>query len=408
LTPSLPRLLRLLILPGGLLLLAAVAFLHWASTETVAAAAHGYPYAVFGAGILLAWRFNRSGLVFSLLALALSEAALAHFATGAAAPGELGRLVFTAVALLLPVNLGLFSLLPEQGTWLRRLILGLGVLCSQMLMVAGLAWWAPLWTASVLEHSFGDQWLVGWTPLPQLAQLAFLLGLVLFACLTVFGRRAADHGFLWALLAAFLALNHGAAGTVTTVYLATAGLILGVSVVEASFRLAYRDELTRLPTRRALNEALNQLGDEYAVAMVDVDHFKKFNDTYGHETGDQVLRMVGSKLERVSGGGRGFRYGGEEFSVLFPGKRVREALPHLEALREEIQDARFALRAPGRPRKKTTKTRASAGPRREVSVTVSIGVAEASARYPTPEQVIQAADKALYRAKKAGRNQVKT
>ena len=398
----------MLTLPGGLLLLAAVAFLHWAPAETVAAAAHGYPYAVFGAGILLAWRFNRSGMVFALLAVALSEAGLARFAAGAAVTVQPGQPVFAAVALLLPVNLGLFSLLPEQGTWLRRAALGLGLLGGQLLLVAVLAWWAPVWTARVLGHSFGEPWLVGWTPVPQLAQLAFLLGLIFFAFLAAFGRRATDHGFLWALLAAFLALNQGAAGTVTTVYLAAAGLILGVSVVEASFRLAYRDELTRLPTRRALNEALTQLGEEYAVAMVDVDHFKKFNDTYGHKAGDQVLRMVGSKLERVSGGGRAFRYGGEEFSVLFAGKGVREALPHLEALRREIQDSRFALRAPGRPRKRPAEARASTGPRREVSVTVSIGVAEASARYPTPEQVVQAADKALYRAKKAGRNQVKT
>jgi len=92
---------------------------------------------------------------------------------------------------------------------------------------------------------------------------------------------------------------------------------------------------------------------------------------------------------------------------LFPGKWVKEVLPHLEALRKEIQEARFALRGSGRPRKRPSKARASTGARREVAVTVSIGVAEASARYPTPEQVVQAADKALYRAKKAGRNQVK-
>jgi diguanylate cyclase (GGDEF)-like protein len=398
-------LLRVLTLPGGLLVLAAVAFLRWAPAETVAAAAHGYPYVVFGAGILLAWRFNRSGMVFALLTVALSEAALARYA---AASMVAGQAVFAAVALLLPVNLGLFSLLPEQGTWLRRATLGLGLLGGQVLLVAALVWWAPQWTASVLGHSFGEAWLAEWTPVPQLGQLAFLLGLIFFAFLAAFGRRATDHGFLWALLAAFLALDQGAAGTVTTIYMTTAGLILGVAVVEASFRLAYRDELTRLPTRRALNEALTQLGEDYAVAMVDVDHFKKFNDTYGHKAGDQVLRMVGSKLERVSGGGRPFRYGGEEFSVLFPGKGVREALPHLEALREEIQDSRFALRAPGRPRRKPRKAGASTGTRREVAVTVSVGVAEAGGRHPTPEQVIQAADKALYRAKKAGRNQVKT
>ena len=65
--------------------------------------------------------------------------------------------------------------------------------------------------------------------------------------------------------------------------------------------MAYHDELTGLPGRRALNEALLRVGSRYAVAMVDVDHFKHFNDAYGHEVGDQVLRMVAAQLDR---GGR--------------------------------------------------------------------------------------------------------
>jgi diguanylate cyclase (GGDEF)-like protein len=153
---------------------------------------------------------------------------------------------------------------------------------------------------------------------------------------------------------------------------------LGVSIIETSFHLAYWDQLTELPTRRALDEALQQLGFEYAVAMVDVDNFKKFNDTYGHEVGDQVLRMVGSKLGRLSGVGRPFRYGGEEFAILFPSP------------------------------KKARNEQAPSEPRRHLSVTVSIGVAERNHRCSTPEQVVQAADKALYRAKMLGRNLVRT
>jgi diguanylate cyclase (GGDEF)-like protein len=208
------------------------------------------------------------------------------------------------------------------------------------------------------------------------------------------------------LAASLLALHTGQRPG-ATFYFSTAGVILVVAVIEAGYALAYRDELTRLPGRRALNEALQQTGGDYAVAMVDVDHFKKFNDTYGHDVGDQVLKMVAGRLDEVTGGGRAFRYGGEEFSVLFQGKTVDEALPHLDLLRATIADTRFTLRGADRPRKKPGKPRGSASSK-QVAVTVSIGVAEASERASTPDEVIKAADKALYRAKKGGRNQVKT
>ena len=86
--------------------------------------------------------------------------------------------------------------------------------------------------------------------------------------------------------------------------------------------------------------------------MVDVDHFKKFNDRHGHAAGDQALRMVGAELEKVGGGGRAYRYGGEEFAILFPGLTVTEAREPLEEVRAAIADRRFALRSPDRPRKK--------------------------------------------------------
>jgi len=186
----------------------------------------------------------------------------------------------------------------------------------------------------------------------------------------------------------------------------TGGLILIGALMTTAYRMAYRDDLTGLPGRRALGEALLQLGSRYAVAMVDVDHFKRFNDTYGHDVGDQVLRMVAAKLGTVAGRGRAFRYGGEEFAILFPDTAAKEALPHLEAVRKAIEGSPFVLRAPGRPRKKPASSRPRTSAGKEVSVTVSIGVAERNDRRPDPEQVIKAADKALYRAKQAGRNRV--
>jgi diguanylate cyclase (GGDEF)-like protein len=142
--------------------------------------------------------------------------------------------------------------------------------------------------------------------------------------------------------------------------------------------------------------------------MVDVDHFKKFNDTYGHDAGDQVLRKVGRHLAAAPGGGRAFRYGGEEFTVVFAGLGKKEAEPYLEALRARIEEAGFSLRGVKRPKKKPKERRASPRGGKSVHVTVSIGLAECGEKFTTAAEVIAAADQALYRAKQAGRNQVQS
>jgi GGDEF domain-containing protein len=144
--------------------------------------------------------------------------------------------------------------------------------------------------------------------------------------------------------------------------------------------------------------------------MVDVDHFKKFNDTHGHDIGDQVLKLVGARLAEVGGGGIAYRYGGEEFSVLFPGTRLEDALPHLEAIRGSIESYRMAVRSPDRPKtvEHGAKRRGEGAPEKHLSVTVSIGACAPGKKAKTPAQVIKAADEALYRAKQGGRNRVST
>lgn len=148
------------------------------------------------------------------------------------------------------------------------------------------------------------------------------------------------------------------------------------------------------------------MGDHYAIAMIDVDHFKSFNDTYGHETGDQVLQMIASRLSEVSGGGKPFRYGGEEFAVVFPGKSVDDAYPNLETLRKRIEATPFKVRGNDRRRdgkrpKRKTKRRNS---KQQVQVTVSIGASSCDGEGRPADQVLRDADKALYKAKNSGRN----
>lgn len=175
-------------------------------------------------------------------------------------------------------------------------------------------------------------------------------------------------------------------------------------VVIDSYFLAYRDELTKIPSRRALNQYALSLGGKYSVAMLDIDHFKKFNDNYGHDIGDQVLKLVAAKMAQVKGGGRVFRYGGEEFMVIFPRKDANESSMTLEQLRQTIADYKIVIRHPLRKNKKARKGSDVDG-FKTVNVTISIGVATRENK-TSFEQTVKSADEALYRAKKNGRNNV--
>jgi diguanylate cyclase (GGDEF)-like protein len=170
--------------------------------------------------------------------------------------------------------------------------------------------------------------------------------------------------------------------------------------------MAYLDELTGLLSRRALNENMTMLGRRYTIAMLDVDYFKKFNDTFGHGMGDQVLKMVGSKIRKVRGGGKAYRYGGEEFTVVFLRKEMKQVAPHLEELRQAIGKHKIVIRGKDRPKdsKRGKKERGKRNVGRKVSVSISIGVAERCNGLKTPDDVIKAADRALYKAKRTGRN----
>ena len=400
-------------LAGTVLPLAALAAAWWVALRPGAlppAAASLVPaagYAALAVAALIGLAFHRGRIVFAAAALALGYAAWLRFGPGAA-PGFTARSVFAGLAILAPAVLAALAWLEERGTFSVHALLRIGLIGA----AAAFVWWIVAsgrtvttdWAYAPLTQTH----LPFATPVPQLGLAAIALGLAATAAAAFVQRSAVVGGLGWALAALALGLHYSAAPLAIPAFVAAAGITLVLAVLQETYRLAFRDELTALPSRRALNERLKALGRHYAVAMVDVDHFKRFNDAHGHDVGDQVLRMVAARLARVGGGGRAFRYGGEEFTVLFPGKGVDEAAPHLEALRGDIEAYRMAIRRAGRPRGRRAgkRRRSGASDARTVSVTVSIGVAETSARHDHPEAVIKAADRALYRAKRAGRNQV--
>ena len=191
----------------------------------------------------------------------------------------------------------------------------------------------------------------------------------------------------------------------TSILLTVLAALYLVSILFDSYTLAYRDELTTLPSRRALYNLVLSLGPKYSVAMMDIDHFKKFNDTYGHDVGDQVLKLVASKLSKVTGGGKVFRYGGEEFTVVFSRKSAEDTVEHLERVRQSIEDYQIVLRGDDRKNDSKKSRSKTKNTNKTVSVTISIGVAE-HGKGESFDQTLKQADLALYDAKNKGRNQV--
>ncbi len=380
-----------------------LALLRWPAAYAAGIEFHkNYPYVILGAGLVLGWRFARGRLVAALVTLAAAERALELYGASSGPTG----LLTESVALLLPVNLAVLPFLPDVGLFSRLGRLWVAALCIQIVAVALVVRVAPPSIVSGLALPVFPVDALDLLRLPQLVILAFAGATMLIGFRVARTNDPTAPGIGWATVASFVALNSSSTEN-RTLYFATAGLALIVGMVEASYALAFRDELTGLPGRRAFNHALNGLNGSYVVAMIDVDHFKQFNDRHGHDVGDQVLKLVANRLAAMSGGGKGFRYGGEEFAVLFP-STLAQAEPYLEALRKDIEATTFMFRGQDRPRKADATRRRGPPQRKDLSVTVSIGAAEAGSPSDQGRSVVEAADRAMYRAKDTGRNRVVT
>jgi len=174
-------------------------------------------------------------------------------------------------------------------------------------------------------------------------------------------------------------------------------LIIGI-ITHWFFRIEYRisyDPLLLIYNRNFCSKIIEEQSSvkttpPLAVAMIDIDHFKKVNDTYGHQAGDKVLYHIAQIIQReVVPEGIACRYGGEEIIVFFPNKTAKQILPVVENIRSVIESAKIPIT------------------RKKLKVTVSCGISQREAVSQNIMDVIQAADKALYRAKNNGRNQVK-
>jgi len=370
------------------------------------------PYAVLLLGTGMGAWFNR-GRAFIALASLLAAIAGYSYALGFGADSFTVHAVFTAAAIFVPLNFLLAAVYPERGISHHFNYRWLMLAVAETLFAAWIASAGHSSLSGMVWQDLLEYRLLRSPPTPLLGRLLFVAAFVAAVVrawpkVQAAETRPLDIGQAGALVAFFVACEWVDTPGAFAVFITAAGAILLVSLLQESHRLAFRDELTGLPSRRALEERLHGLGPVHAIAMLDVDHFKKFNDTHGHDIGDQVLRLVAARLAQATGGGTAYRYGGEEFCILFPETRLAEARPHVEKLCAEIAAYQMAVRRDDRPKDPETGTRLRSlrSAEKTLSVTVSIGIAEPGDQMTTPAEVLRGADQALYRAKEGGRNRV--
>ncbi|TFH92506.1 GGDEF domain-containing protein [Vibrio ouci] len=364
------------------------------------------PFVLFAITIVLANAFKQSRIAMVACALALSYWVIQNRLQSPLSSGTT-ILELSLLAALLPIAL-LFVFTYRDSTLFSR---SFGI---YLVTLSLFVFWCYLILSHFYDGGFDNIDETFLFVLPEVSKLPFILVVyslamvLLFAICVLSKNRIVDVVIYSATLLASTTFVFFHIPHISSTMFSLAGVLLLVYLLSASYELAFTDSLTEIPGRLALESDLKHLGRRYTIAMLDIDHFKSFNDTYGHDTGDEVLKLVASKMSHIGGRARIYRYGGEEFTVLFKGKYADEAQDHLELLRASIENYDMVLRnQDARPKddKQGSKKRGAKKASDTVNVTISIGVADSSETSKVSE-VMKSADDALYKAKKAGRNKV--
>lgn len=318
--------------------------------------------------------------------------------------------IFYLLTLLSPALLITYALLPQSSCLQLQGLLAILLTPLIILFIAGLLVInQQLFLASAASALSNG--LMG-TYLSTLSWLLYFSAIGLCLGLSLYQQQSIHNSVLGCSLMSLITYGWIQLNSVSAFMFSGMGLLLCINLTISLLQIGYRDDLTQIGNRRALQQTAKTLRGPYSVAMVDADYFKKINDQFGHELGDQALRVIASLLAQTAEGGKPFRYGGEEFCLLFKGKTEQQVLDTLEACRQAIANYDMVVRdKQQRPKKqKQGEPRRGASKRKSnLRLTVSIGVASSDKAAPgnsiNPfEQVLKSADKALYRAKASGRN----
>ncbi|MBF9002625.1 MULTISPECIES: GGDEF domain-containing protein [Vibrio] len=384
----------------------------WLSMNSVVAAtqanlsfAMNMPYILLAVAFMIAHTFKQSRIVMLSTAMMIGYWVIQERLQS---PLQTGTtfIELCLLAFLLPVSCWLTQLFHNGTTFNRQFVIFL-------LLIGALVGWSCLVVTEDIHmgmiHSVKEVLFV----YPNLSKLPFILilyisALIGISALFVLTRNHLNDVVIYATMLV-IANTFYVFDTpfVSSTMFSLLGVLFIIYLLSNTYQMAFTDPLTQIPGRQALEIDLRHLSRRYTLAMIDVDHFKKFNDTYGHSSGDDVLKLVATRLCLIRGNAHVYRYGGEEFVVLFRGKHMTQTLEYLEEIRLDIADYPLVIRDTlTRPtRHQDGETKRSDKAHQHVNITVSIGVCD-NQWGDTVQDVQKLADEALYRAKDKGRNQI--
>lgn len=363
------------------------------------------PYMLLFASMILAWGYNNGREFNLLLGMLICYWTLRQYIWQPNLPVATQSTLYALLTVIIPINFLTHVLLRERGVMRWQAARRFSYSLLQILLVIVII----AYPGQIQEYLRFALWQNPWPQhitLPQTGIIALLLAMLALSIQLRLQPNLLHGGLLMSLLAMMMGLNAIGSPATAMIYFSIAPAAVLIALVLNSYNLAYLDELTGLPSRRALKQHLLALGKRYSIAMIDIDRFKSFNDRYGHDVGDQVLRMIAAQLQKTQGGARVYRYGGEEFTIVFANKDSREALIYVDNIREAIAKIPFFIRDPKRPKQKPDNPKHKP-PLQKVKITISGGIAHRDDHHATPFDVIKSADKALYTAKRGGRNQIR-
>jgi len=350
------------------------------------------PYLIITFGVFISLFMNRFLSILLLSFIGLLSFSLSYYIPVLGEDAISSEMLICILPLLLAVNLVLWTWLPEKGisATLYNTILSV-VFLSQVVLVYYVMDSLPLKIIEILNKGASFESL----NIPILVVVVLLISWLFIVLRNAYVDNVSvmSRATIFILVLMVFAFNQFEQPFVFIWLSSVSALLVLIAIIFDSHKIAYTDELTGIPSRRALLESFPSLGKKYAISMIDIDHFKKFNDSYGHDVGDKVLSIVANELTKISVG-KAYRFGGEEFTIVFPRKSIEQVESALEEVRKNIESTNLDFI-------KTDKKKV------KPKITVSFGLAERQSEHKKPEEVLKLADKALYDAKKAGRNRVK-
>lgn len=368
-------------------------------------------FTVSGISLFLCLWFKQEKPFFLLFLTMIAYLLIDYFATHQYDNNYYTLVAYPLMCILYPINLCLLTSVKVNDLFLKSFVRKVIILAIETFCIYFLTYFLPsllgdrlnlifqMNVSKVLNYSFGlfPSKLV-------MPPISFLIFVGYFTICVWRFKKAMDYihtAFLCVFILTFISFYFIYDTMLpTTLFLSATGCVL-LALLQTSHTMAFLDELTNIPGRRALMSTLQQLENQnYTFAMIDIDFFKRLNDSYGHEVGDQGLRMISARLTQNAHAGHLFRYGGEEFVLLYPHKRLEEVLDEIEETRELISTSDFLLR----PKKRTHLGNLEKYPyMASIKITLSVGVSEKTDN-ETGEDVMNIADQALYKAKQTGRN----